>query len=322
MSGRARARLPNTSCFAVPGWKGETQVMQMDLAGFAVSAGSACSSGKVRAEPGADARWGSGARSAGSAIRVSIGPATTRDEVLAFAGAWERHYRRFRRQGRLSAGERQKKVRRWPAFDEISVREGVDRETVDAVRSVGERYKYGFSTDIETEFAPKGLNEDIVRLISAKNGEPEWLTEWRLKAYRRWLHDGQSRPGRCSTLPEIDFQDQYYYARPKSMAVRPKSLDEVDPALLATYEKLGIPLKEQMILAGRRGRGRRAGRGAPGGGRRGLRLGVAGDDLQGGAGQGRGDLLLDLRGGARASGAGAEISRLASCLTATTSTRR
>ena len=130
------------------------------------------------------------------------------------------------------------------------MREGVDQETVDAVRSVGERYKYGFSSDIETEFAPKGLNEDIVRLISAKNGEPEWLTEWRLKAYRRWLQMDQQPDWAMLDLPEIDFQDQYYYARPKSMAVRPKSLDEVDPALLATYEKLGIPLKEQMILAG------------------------------------------------------------------------
>jgi Fe-S cluster assembly protein SufB len=136
------------------------------------------------------------------------------------------------------------------AFDDIIAREGVDQETVDAVRSVGERYKYGFATDIETEFAPKGLNEDIVRLISAKNGEPEWMTEWRLKAYRRWVSLEEHPTWPMLELPEIDFQDQYYYARPKSMATRPKSLDEVDPALLATYEKLGIPLKEQMILAG------------------------------------------------------------------------
>ena len=136
------------------------------------------------------------------------------------------------------------------AFDDITVREGVDQETVDAVRSVGERYKYGFATDIETEFAPKGLNEDIVRLISAKNGEPEWMTDWRLKAYRRWVSLEEHPEWPMLDLPEIDFQDQYYYARPKSMATRPKSLDDVDPALLATYEKLGIPLKEQMILAG------------------------------------------------------------------------
>jgi Fe-S cluster assembly protein SufB len=135
-------------------------------------------------------------------------------------------------------------------LDETLVREGVDLETVEAVRSVGEKYKYGFATEIETEFAPKGLNEDIVRLISEKNGEPEWMTDWRLKAYRRWLQMDHQPEWAMLTLPDIDFQEQYYYARPKSMAVRPKSIDEVDPALLATYAKLGIPLKEQMILAG------------------------------------------------------------------------
>lgn len=93
--GKAAPRLPNTSCFAVPGWRGETQVMQLDLDGFAVSAGSACSSGKVRASR-VLAAMGLDAATAASAIRVSIGPATTREEVLAFAGAWERHYRRFR----------------------------------------------------------------------------------------------------------------------------------------------------------------------------------------------------------------------------------
>ncbi len=129
------------------------------------------------------------------------------------------------------------------------VKEGVDQETVDAVRSVGERYKYGFSSDIETEYAPKGLNEDIVRLISEKNNEPEWLLEWRLEAYRRWVQLEEPTWAMVD-YPKIDFQDQYYYARPSSMKVKPKSLDEVDPKLLATYEKLGIPLKEQMILAG------------------------------------------------------------------------
>ena len=141
------------------------------------------------------------------------------------------------------------------AFEEITTaetttaREGVDQETVDVVRTVGERYKYGFATEIETEYAPKGLSEDIVRLISEKNGEPEWLTEWRLKAYRRWVELEEPTWAMLS-YPEIDFQDQYYYARPKSFAKRPASLDEVDPELLRTYEKLGIPLREQMILAG------------------------------------------------------------------------
>jgi len=129
------------------------------------------------------------------------------------------------------------------------IREGVDAETVAAVRSVGERYKYGFESDIETEYAPKGLNEDIVRLISSKNEEPEWLLNWRLAAFERWQK--LSEPTWAMVhYPEIDFQDQYYYAKPKSMAVRPKSLDEVDPELLRTYEKLGIPLKEQALLAG------------------------------------------------------------------------
>ena len=135
------------------------------------------------------------------------------------------------------------------ALDETRVKEGVDQQTVDAVREVGGAYKYGWATDIEMDYAPKGLTPDIVRLISEKNEEPEWMTEWRLAAYARWLQ--MKEPDWAMVdYPEIDFQDQYYYARPKSMEIKPKSLDEVDPKLLATYEKLGIPLKEQMILAG------------------------------------------------------------------------
>ena len=129
------------------------------------------------------------------------------------------------------------------------IREGVDRETVETVEAMAGKYKYGWETEIETEYAPKGLNEDIVRLISEKNGEPEWMTEWRLAAYRRWTQMSEPRWAMLN-YPEIDYQDQYYYAKPKSMAVKPKSLDEVDPQLLATYEKLGIPLKEQALLAG------------------------------------------------------------------------
>ena len=130
----------------------------------------------------------------------------------------------------------------------VEVREGVDRETVETVQNMG-AYKYGWETEIETEYAPMGVNEDIVRLISEKNGEPEWMTDWRLAAFRRWL--GMEEPTWAMLhYPEIDYQGQYYYAKPKSMTGKPKSLDEVDPKLLATYEKLGIPLKEQMILAG------------------------------------------------------------------------
>ncbi|MFQ5622736.1 MAG: Fe-S cluster assembly protein SufB [Paracoccaceae bacterium] len=138
--------------------------------------------------------------------------------------------------------------------DQAPAKEGVDQETVDAVKSVGERYKYGFETDIETEYAPKGLNTDIVRLISAKKNEPEWMLDWRLAAYERWCQ--MDEPAWAMVhYPKIDFQEQFYYAQPKSMAEKPKSLDDVDPALLATYEKLGIPLKEQMILAGVEGSG-------------------------------------------------------------------
>ncbi len=131
---------------------------------------------------------------------------------------------------------------------DLDIREGVDRETVETVQNMGS-YKYGWETDIEMEYAPKGLNEDIVRLISKKNEEPEWMTDWRLAAYRRWLTMTEPTWAMLD-YPVIDYQDQYYYAKPKSMAVKPKSLDEVDPKLLATYEKLGIPLREQMILAG------------------------------------------------------------------------
>ncbi|MCY1125494.1 Fe-S cluster assembly protein SufB [Frigidibacter sp. RF13] len=130
----------------------------------------------------------------------------------------------------------------------LEVREGVDRETVETVQNMG-AYKYGWNTEIEMEYAPIGVNEDIVRLISAKNDEPTWMTDWRLQAFRRWQAMEEPKWAMLH-YPEIDYQSQYYYAKPKSMAEKPKSLDEVDPKLLATYEKLGIPLKEQMILAG------------------------------------------------------------------------
>ena len=206
-------------------------------------------------------------------------------------------------------------------LDEVSVREGVDQETVDAVRSVGERYKYGFSSDIATEFAPKGLNEDIVRLISEKNGEPEWMTDWRLKAYRRWL---QMEEPHWAMLhyPEIDFQDAYYYARPASMSVKPKSLDEVDPDAARDLREAGDPAEGADDPGRGRGRGRGSGGRPAGRGGRGVRFRVAGDDVQGGAGEGRGDLLPDLRGGARSIRSWCRNISAASCLTATTSMRR
>ncbi|PIB24687.1 Fe-S cluster assembly protein SufB [Amylibacter kogurei] len=134
-------------------------------------------------------------------------------------------------------------------MSEVIVKEGVDEETVEAVKSIAGKYKYGFNTDVEMEYAPLGLSEDIVRLISEKNEEPEWMLEWRLAAYRRWLQMEEPNWAMVE-YPKIDFQDQYYYARPKSMENKPKSLDEVDPKLLETYAKLGIPLKEQALLAG------------------------------------------------------------------------
>lgn len=111
-----------------------------------------------------------------------------------------------------------------------------------------EEYKYGFTTDIEMEIAPKGLNEDTIRLISQKKNEPEWLLEWRLKAYQHFLK--MSMPTwQNFKNPEVDFQDLSYYAAPKPKK-QLESLDEVDPELLSTFEKLGIPLDEQKILAG------------------------------------------------------------------------
>ena len=121
-------------------------------------------------------------------------------------------------------------------------------ETVEQVQSV-EKYKYGFVTDIETESAPKGLSEDIVRFISAKKNEPEWLLEWRLKAFAHWLTLEEPDWAKVG-YPPIDYQDAYYYSAPKTNEDAPETLDDVDPELLSTYEKLGIPLHEQEILAG------------------------------------------------------------------------
>jgi len=113
----------------------------------------------------------------------------------------------------------------------------------------GQDYKYGFVSDIEAETVPPGLSEDVVRLISAKKGEPEWLLEWRLKAYRHWLRMEEPTWAMVH-YPKIDYQAMIYYSAPKSQADGPKSLDEVDPELLATYEKLGVPMSERAALAG------------------------------------------------------------------------
>src|SRR4249920_1349261 len=122
------------------------------------------------------------------------------------------------------------------------------QETVDQVRRIDvDQYKYGFETSIESEKAPKGLSEDTVRFISAKKDEPAWMLEWRLDAYRRWLTMREPQWARVDYGP-IDYQDIYYYSAPKRKALA--SLDEVDPEILKTYEKLGIPLREQEALLG------------------------------------------------------------------------
>ncbi len=121
-------------------------------------------------------------------------------------------------------------------------------ETIADVEKLGDRYKYGFVTEIESETAPKGLSEDVIRFISAKKEEPDWLLEWRLQAYAKWQKMSEPNWAKLG-YPPIDYQDSYYYSAPKQKDA-PKSLDEVDPELLETYAKLGIPLKEQEMLAG------------------------------------------------------------------------
>jgi Fe-S cluster assembly protein SufB len=128
--------------------------------------------------------------------------------------------------------------------DDTQVR---NQEAFDAVERAS-TYEWGFSSDIEQEFAPKGLNEDTVRYISAKKGEPQWLLDWRLKAFAKWK-TMEAPDWSKLNVPPIDYQESYYYAEPKE---KPKlgSLDEVDPEILRVYAKLGIPIEEQKVLAG------------------------------------------------------------------------
>ena len=124
----------------------------------------------------------------------------------------------------------------------------IDIQTKKTFKSVTEKYKYGFTTDIESDKAPKGLNESIVRLISSKKKEPKWLLDWRLRSYNAWKKMIEPKWPNVK-YPKIDYQNSYYYAAPKSKK-KLKSLDEVDPAILSTYEKLGIPIEEQKRLTG------------------------------------------------------------------------
>jgi Fe-S cluster assembly protein SufB len=123
-------------------------------------------------------------------------------------------------------------------------------QTIKQVNKLGSSdYKYGFSSDIDSIKAPKGLNEEVVRFISKQKNEPEWMLEWRLKAFS--VFNKLKKPDWAKlNFPEIDFQDYYYYSAPKSMKDKPKSLDEIDPEILKTYEKLGIPIQEQKVLSG------------------------------------------------------------------------
>lgn len=125
----------------------------------------------------------------------------------------------------------------------------VKQETLAFVQSLDDKYKYGFETDIESETAPKGLSEDIIRFISAKKQEPQWLMDFRLQAFRKWQQMDEPHWAKLHYEP-IDYQNLYYYAAPKKAADTPKDLSEVDPKILQTYEKLGIPLNEQKVLAG------------------------------------------------------------------------
>ena len=126
--------------------------------------------------------------------------------------------------------------------------DGVDEDRNTIEQTVLQEYKYGFVSDFETDAAPKGLSEDIVRFISAKKNEPEWMLEWRLKAYRQWLKMEEPRWANIK-YPPINYQDIIYYSAPKQK-IKPKSLDEVDPELRRTFEKLGISLDEQKRLTG------------------------------------------------------------------------
>jgi Fe-S cluster assembly protein SufB len=130
------------------------------------------------------------------------------------------------------------------AMEDSGVRNREAQEAVDRASN----YEWGFSSDIEQDFAPKGLNEDTVRFISAKKNEPEWMLEWRLKAYRAWLTLEEVSWAKLE-IPPINFQDAYYYAEPRQKPTL-ASLDELDPEIRRTYEKLGIPIEEQKVLAG------------------------------------------------------------------------
>ena len=125
----------------------------------------------------------------------------------------------------------------------------IQEETIEQVNLATSKYKYGFSTSLEVDKAPKGLTEDTIRLISSKKDEPNWMLKWRLEAFSIW--NKMKEPDWAMVdYPKIDYQDIYYYSAPKGFKEKPKDLSEVDPKLIETYNKLGIPLEEQKVLAG------------------------------------------------------------------------
>jgi len=126
----------------------------------------------------------------------------------------------------------------------------VNNETLNTLKSYNQKkYKYGFVTPIESERSKKGLSEDTIKYISYKKNEPKWMIEWRLKSYNKWLKMSEPKWANLK-FPKINYQNIYYYSAPKGFKNKPKKLSEVDPKLLETYNKLGIPLEEQKVLAG------------------------------------------------------------------------
>ena len=186
--------------------------------------------------------------------------------------------------------------------DDTLVRDAAAIAAVDDLST----YKWGFVSPIESEMAPKGLSEDTVRYISAKKDEPQWLLDWRLKAYRLWLTMEAPDWAKVEIAP-IDYQDMYFYAAPKAKPTL-ASLDELDPEILRTYEKLGIPIEEQKMLAGVEGSRRVAVD-------RGVRQRLGRHHFPRRAGARRRHLPLDQRGGEGISGPGPQVARLGSTAT-------
>ncbi len=201
------------------------------------------------------------------------------------------------------------------------VRDGVDRETVEAVQAMAGKYKYGWETEIETEYAPKGLNEDIVRLISAKNGEPEWMTDWRLAAYPALAADGRAALGDAE-LSRDRLSGSVLLRQAEEHGGKAEKPGRGRPEAAGHLRKAGHPAERADDSGGRRGCRGDPGRGPQGGGRCGFRLGVGRHHLQGGTGQGRRDLHADLGGDPRTSRAGAASTSARSCRSRTISLRR